>query len=678
MSLNFTNLIIQNITELRLQFPFRTYHQGQYERSQFSHIYDLLPHQSVRYNATTETLKQTLESPLLLTSDKEIDLYPVFSHYLSKFKTTKQRTHVYRFAIQMNNDYHWLSFIEKALLIVIVCFIEPNFDGVSPGKIVMPGQIRNFLTRNGLTYYDTRCGFMSRFTSEQGIRQSIFSSIMNYDEFEHFQKHHSDLIPKIELCERETKIRQVLLYFIIMCHELLSKLDIPKDNRLPFVRFMFDYYLDGEIIGLSDEQSPEYLRGRNTLVHKLLEMNKQFKTYHIRIMQQTPMINKFLYTGTALFVNPRSSSYSNHLNAIIPTIPVTTTLYDNVLTCDYEFHSINFVNGIQLIDVLMSQCELKLINEIETKIIRHPRLNQYIYGWIECQVAARLEYYIDQILSRMEFDSKDMNYYFVSDTKHPTYHIIQSLIVLPRIMFHFISLYSIIRYIQLNPILNIDLTPLLLSSVQTYNDRSKDEHKSYILFNTLLLVKTLLLTNFNPNNENDSINNLQQINYQRTMIDNSLLEYENSQKHSLLCSRLFYYLFYHTYYHQRQKIDARIVQYFSRITQKDEFGSSSFGHLGSVLLGFMIMPFATIWITHKSYEKLTELANGTKLKEAELDVKNRDIIFNEVALELRRTIPPQRFFCLDETPNPKEYRELMLKDKLVALSFIDQLLKPGK
>ncbi len=642
---DFLELVISLVSELRLHFPVTPYHQKHRCPTQFHHLHELLPLSEIRFSSSYALMRQTLEGPLLLTSDVEQHLTPVFEHYLQFIPLCETRTPSRRFSIVVNKKIHWLSCIEKALLCVVVCFIEPNFECVGAGRVLIPGQLRNFLTTCSISFKKARCGFMSRFNQDQGMRQSIFIPLLNYDDLTYRKTHRPESLRAVDTDDEKTRSRHVLLYFLTMCHETLNELHIPKEQRFAYLRYMLDNYLDGDQVGLSNEQMPQYLRGENTLVDQLLRLDNGCKILHARILMRVTVINKFLRSGEAMFHNERHAQYPAHVIAVIPTIPVQTSLCDD-LSGVLQLYPVQFIEGIHMLSVLMKLCELKLISEMEMHIIRPQRLNQYVFFWVDHQVAVRVQKFIENQRTMIGLSTKD-NRFWVADTWNPKTTQLQTLVMLPRQLLVSMTAMTAVQHVHSNPDLALSVGPLLFSAIQPFQDTSKDEFVPNQLDSVILLLARLL-------------------------IGPTIKQIHN---HSKRTSQLMYYLFQHQYQHLKKKTMHRVVDYFARVTRPQD-GCSTFGPLGSVLLAWFVAPYTEVWISKNNYSRLVRIANGENLKEIENDVSTAAEKSTVFANSLRRTADFQRFFTNDEKPDSAQFDKLSESNFAILTTIVENFLQP--
>lgn len=644
---DFINLVIRHVVDLRLEFPLTSYHQKYRERTRYNTLHELLPLGQIQYGYNDLVMQQTLQPPLLLSSNIESHLTPVFQHYLRFIPSCDTRSHTNCFGITIDDNQYWLSFIEKSLLCVVVCFIEPYFECVGTGLVAMPGQLRNFLSTCNVTSNKARCGWMSRFTEGESHRQSIFISLLNYDDFTYRKRHRPSSLHPIDNADRTTRIRHVLLYFLTMCHETLSDMKIPIQSRFAHLRCMLDNYLDGDQVGLANTQLPRYYQGENTIVHKLLERNAALRMEHSRILHRTTVINKYLYTGQARYHNERHSRYAIDVVPVIPKLPVHTRLLDGLpYESKIKRYAVDYINGVHLIGVLTAKCELKLLSEIESHITQRDLLPHYVFGFVSHQVAIRLQRYVAEcsaVLGEMNF--------WVADMSHPQTDEMHTLVILPKPLHLHMMVTSMLLYARQNPQHALSIAPLLCSQIRfPPSNVNKDEHDSTQLSDVIWLLSVMLL-------------------------EKPLQVTDKLRKHATATSRLLYHLYHHQYQHPTKQSMHKVIDYYARIKRTPD-RVSTFGHLGSVLLAWFIAPFTQVWITKTNFDVLADFAEGKRLKEIEADLFNAPKTSAQLANDLRRQVTFQRFFATDETPDPQEYQMLSSSDVFKLQKQVENFIQP--
>lgn len=629
MPFHLIDLVIQELDSVRLHFPFAPYHQPNRTPMQFTKIHDLFRNGDLKYNCTVYDLKHSLEPPLMFDTKVEVHLSPVFQHYLKHIPECTVQTAVFRYAICVNQQRYWLSFIEKALLCAIVCFIEPNFDFVGTGVVLMPGQLRSFLTNCRVEFLAGRCSFMTRFNATEAIRQTLFKPVLNYDDYTYRVLHRSDLLPTIE-STHETQLRHVLLYFIVMCHETLNTFNIDRMDRLPYIRFMCDHYLDGETIGLQEQAMPTYLNQQHTLVHRCLEQNEMLRIIHTRISQRTVVINKFLYTGEAKFSTQNFEHYPLHVVPVVQRFPVKTKLLDN-LEAPLEPNEFKSLSMSSLVDLLMHQCELKLLSELEQRVFKLRRMWEFECVVISNQLAIRIETFLTQVL-RIPGDQ-----FWCIDMVYKRQD--QVLLIVSRAKWVEITLLSAVKKHRHSPQLKAyNVLP------QSVSRHTQSETFSSVLNRSLLiLVHELLMGPYEYKDE---------------------LKLNSRSKTACL---LFYHIFNNTYDFESTNTSARIVSIFKRVRNG---GKSSFGNLGSCLLAWCVADCTDVYVTRVAEEHLKLLATGTGLKEIDSDPCKIRAATLTLANTFRSTMAPQRFFTRDETPSNETYTLLTAQSKAVLLNQV--------
>lgn len=511
---NFLNVVLQHAHLLYIKWPIIEYNANHLSLNKYNNLHDLLFSSNIEIQCSISTLKHHLLPPFVF-GNKETHLTSVIKHYLQYFDDEQRSkpTNTRRYSIiilnnefspsyqqtNLNGKIYYLTFIEKVLLLIIVCFIGEVWLGCRADIISFPGSLRNLLSTCKITCKKCRSTIMPRHTDKYSVRQSIFSETLDYDDMM-YRYDNKQLPPIVDAsldpfdCKKTLEYH-ILLYYIVMCNEILTMYGVKGYHKIGLIRFMLCNHADGGTVGLSNDLLPDYLRyKKTTLVGKILENDQHSIISHHRLFGNTSLINKYLYTDESHFVNQRHLEYPCHLVEIISDIPITTNLstYFNMNglmngQCTIIPHDVQWLHGEQLIDILMHYNDLKLIDQLDRELFRSinssdnnhtstdGKCQYYVFCFIEHQIAAALEPYIEYLLKPTGIDLYS-NTTWIVDAYNPIKDKVEALMIMPR------------HSVMLLNYLNI---AILLRSQRTQNAHFSIQSQHYYL-------SIMLMTLVNP------------------------------------------------------------------------------------------------------------------------------------------------------------------------------------
>ena len=259
---------------------------------------------------------------------------------------------------------------------------------------------------------------MTRWDDTTSKRQTIYNGVLDFD---HFAQTH--LETAVMATQPKSQSRSVLLYFIVMCNEMLKEESIDKSVRLSYLRMALTFYHKGQEL-VRAENEPEFWKQQDrtsksrsnavfsfytsnccssscdlfahllccsfafvliaaTVVHRLIEPihSKPLRPVLVRLMTRCAAINHFLATGDAQYYTQRAVHYKHHVVDLIGKIPTDSSMiqqtdeaFEQLFskgTSHLRSYQLNTMNASMFVSMLTESQDLKTISEIDLRLMRH-------------------------------------------------------------------------------------------------------------------------------------------------------------------------------------------------------------------------------------------------------------------------------------------------------------------
>ena len=222
---------------------------------------------------------------------------------------------------------YYMTWIDKLLFIVILCFLCERTSVINSAIQQIPITLRSLLQQLGLLDFGFKCPWVPSLDEKTVENQSSYTHVINFDVFNFLSA--NKIIPEINLfiTDQKWKHRSHLFYIAAMMNQVMIKLKVSQFRKIPYLRFFLS--LDPEQLHRLDTGicntlalSKESDSTTNTHTNDYNSNNGHFLTlflqqngldcfdYQIKksMLQNMLLINHYLQTGAV-------NQYSTYLHS---------------------------------------------------------------------------------------------------------------------------------------------------------------------------------------------------------------------------------------------------------------------------------------------------------------------------------------------------------------------------